>query len=124
VTRLVLAAQGAYFILTGVWPLVSMSTFEVVTGPKTDDWLVHTVGALAAAIGIALLAGVRRRDPRRESIVLAAAAAIAFAAIDIVYVANGTIRAIYLADAAVEVLFLVGLAIGRAASRAPGRGRT
>jgi hypothetical protein len=117
VTRLVLTAQGVYYVLTGTWPLVSMSTFEAVTGPKTDDWLVRTVGALAAAIGVALLAGVRGQDPGRATIVLAAAAAIAFVAIDIVYVANGTIRPIYLGDAAVEVLFLVGLAVGRATSR-------
>jgi hypothetical protein len=117
VTRLVLTAQGAYYVLTGVWPLVSMSTFEAVTGPKTDDWLVHTVGALAAAIGVALLAGVRGRDPRRETIVLSAASAIAFGAIDIGYVANGTIGVIYLGDAAVEMLFLLGLAVGRVTSR-------
>src|SRR5438270_11614006 len=38
--------QGVYYLLTGVWPLVSIDTFQMVTGPKTDLWLVQTVGAL------------------------------------------------------------------------------
>jgi hypothetical protein len=28
--------QGAYFLVTGVWPLVHMPSFLAVTGPKTD----------------------------------------------------------------------------------------
>jgi hypothetical protein len=35
-------AQGAYHLVTGVWPLVSMRTFASVTGPKVDKWLVKT----------------------------------------------------------------------------------
>ncbi len=41
---LVAAAQAVYYVLTGVWPLVSMKTFLKVTGPKTDLWLVRTIG--------------------------------------------------------------------------------
>jgi hypothetical protein len=54
--------QGTYFFMTGVWPLVSIDTFQRVTGPKVDLWLVNTVGVLVAVIGAALiLAGVRGR---------------------------------------------------------------
>ena len=28
--------QGAYFLVTGVWPLVSIRSFQAVTGKKTD----------------------------------------------------------------------------------------
>jgi hypothetical protein len=34
--------------MTGLWPLVSIGTFQQVTGPKTDLWLVKTVGVLIA----------------------------------------------------------------------------
>lgn len=109
--RLVLVLQGLYYVATGVWPIARMETFESVTGPKTDDWLVHTVGALAVAIGVAILSGVRghgvERKIRRETIVLSATSAAAFAAIDVVYVLNGTLRMIYLGDAAIEVVFLL-----------------
>ena len=105
--RLVVAAQGVFYLVTGIWPLVSLGTFELVTGPKTDDWLVKTVGVLAGVIGIALISGALRAAPSRETLVLAICAALAFASVDIVFVLAGRIRAIYLADAAVEALFLL-----------------
>ena len=110
--RWLLAIQGAYYVVTGVWPLLSMRTFELVTGPKTDDWLVKTVGLLAGAIGVALLVGSRRRTTSLETIVLAIGAAFAFAAVDLVYALGGRISPIYLADAAVELVLLVGLFVG------------
>lgn len=116
-TRTVLIAQGVYYVATGAWPIVSMSTFESVTGPKTDDWLVHMVGALAVAIGFTLLSGARgrgvERKVRREVIFLSVVTAVAFAAVDVVYVLNRTIQPIYLGDAAIEVLILLGVFVGR-----------
>jgi hypothetical protein len=95
-------SQGAYYLASGAWPLVSMRTFEAVTGPKRDDWLVRPVGALAVAIGVTLLAADGDRpsiDARR----LGVASALAFAAADIVGVGTRTISPIYLGDAAVEL---------------------
>ena len=53
-------AQGLYYTATGLWPLVSMKTFERVTGPKHDDWLVKTVGLLIMAVGVTLIHAGRR----------------------------------------------------------------
>ena len=63
--------QAVYYIVTGVWPLVGIDTFQAVTGPKTDNlptggegdhWLVMTVAVLVLVVGPALLiAAVRRR---------------------------------------------------------------
>ena len=101
-TRVVGALQGVYYMVTGIWPLLSLRTFERVTGPKTDDWLVRTVGVLAATIGGVLgLGAVRRQGPDPA---LGAAAALAFAAVDTRYAATGRISKVYLADAAVELL--------------------
>ena len=116
-TRLLLAAQGAYYVLTGAWPLVSLRTFEAVTGPKTDDWLVRTVGALAAVIGATLLLGLGRNPPGREIVFLAVAGAGTFAAIDVAYVLDGTLRPIYLGDAAAEAILAVALLTSRAVTR-------
>src|SRR3954468_19360295 len=52
--RSVAAAQGAYFLLTGVAPFVSRRGFEAVTGPKREWWLVQTVGGVVTALGGAL----------------------------------------------------------------------
>lgn len=47
--------QVVYFLITGIWPLLSMKTFLLFTGPKTDLWLVKTVGLILAVIGAVLL---------------------------------------------------------------------
>lgn len=103
-----LLAQGVYYLVTGLWALVSLSTFELVTGPKVDDWLVQTVGALLLAIGASLVIGARRAKPAPETLVLAGGTALAFIAIELTFVLNGRISPIYLADTAVELVFLGG----------------
>ena len=110
--RGLLAFQGVYYLLTGLWPLVHMSSFEAVTGPKTDDWLVRTVGLLAAAIGATLgVAAARQQTRAPEVVVLAAGAAFAFGAIDLWYGLSGRISPIYLADAAVQLGLIALLAL-------------
>lgn len=52
VFRPIAGVQGIYFLLTGLWPLVSIESFQWVTGPKTDLWLVYCVGCLVAVIGV------------------------------------------------------------------------
>ena len=44
--RRLLLAEGVYFFLTGLWPVVHLPSFIAVTGPKRDLWLVRTVGLL------------------------------------------------------------------------------
>lgn len=96
------AAQGAFYLATGIWPLVSRRTFEAVTGPKTDFWLVKTVGVMVAVIGGTLLTAGRRERVTPEIAWLAAGAAAGFVAIDTWYVSRGRIAPVYLADAALE----------------------
>jgi hypothetical protein len=80
--------QATFYVVTGVWPFVSMRTFEAVTGPKVDRWLVKTVGALVAVIG----------------------SAAALATIDTVYVARRRISPVYLLDAVAEIGLVAGWA--------------
>jgi hypothetical protein len=112
--RWVLGAQGAMYVVTGLWPLLHMASFEAVTGPKTDDWLVHTVGLLLAVIGAVLLASLMRRHVDDLVIALAAGVALALAAIEVFYVSNGTISRIYLSDAAIEGAIAAFLLVTRA----------
>lgn len=108
-------AQGALFIATGVWPIVHIPTFEAVSGPKTDKWLVKTVGALITVAGAAIAsAGVRRRiNP--EIRLLAMGSSIALAAVDVVYARRRRISRVYLLDAAAEVALILAwlTAMGR-----------
>jgi hypothetical protein len=96
-------SQGVYFALTGIWPLVSIRTFMMVTGTKTDIWLVKTVGVIVTAVGAVLLVAGARNAVTPEIYLLAIGSAVCLAGIDVYYVAKGTIDRIYLADAAVEI---------------------
>jgi hypothetical protein len=111
--RAVLAAQGIYFVATGLAPFVSRRAFEAATGPKREWWLVETVGALVTVIGGVLLGAARRSRTTPELRGLAAGSAAALAAIDIVYVAKGRIAPTYLGDAAAELALLGGLVASR-----------
>jgi hypothetical protein len=97
-------AQGNYDVVTGVWPLLSMRSFEAVLGPKVDRWLVRTVSGLLLGIGTAqastdwaALPVVRR---------LSAMTAGTLLAVDATYALRGRIAKTYLLDAVVEAGWL------------------
>lgn len=96
--------QGIYYSLTGIWPVLDIDSFMFVTGPKTDIWLVKTVGLLSVSIGLTLLLVKRYRIPP----VLNALSAMSFLVIDVYYALIDRISDIYLADAFVELIFLAG----------------
>ena len=71
-------AQGGFYVATGLWAIVHIGSFQKVTGPKTDIWLVKTVGLLLVAIGAGLLLAAYRQqfDPALILIAVGAAAAL------------------------------------------------
>jgi hypothetical protein len=99
--------QGAFYVLTGIWPLVTIRTFELVTGPKADRWLVKTVGVLVAVIGTTLLFGTRKERITPELRLLGIGSAAGLAGIDCIYVARQRIPPVYLFDACAEVLIVL-----------------
>jgi hypothetical protein len=86
--------QAAYLIATGIWPLVHYRSFEAVTGPKTDSWIVQTVGAAAIVLGIATAISDRER-----SLILSIGSTLAFGATEVAPALRGRIRKVYLLDA-------------------------
>lgn len=111
--RAALAGQGVYYIATGIWPFVSRRTFEAITGPKREWWLVQTVGALVTVIGGVVLSGVKSDRVGPELRALAVGSAAGLAGIDVVYAAKRRIRPTYLFDAAVELAFAGAVVAGR-----------
>ena len=99
-------AQGLYYVATALWSLFSVGTFQKVTGPKTDVWLVKTVGVLVAAIGGALVVAGVRRAQTPEIWLLGAGSAAGLAGIDAYYAARRRISAVYGLDALAELVFL------------------
>ena len=99
-------AQGLYYAATALWSLFSVGTFQQVTGPKTDVWLVKTVGVLVAAIGGALAVAGLRRTETQEIGLLGAGSAAGLAGIDAYYAGRRRISAVYGLDALAELAFL------------------
>lgn len=95
--------HGGFYLVTGIWPVVSIRTFEAITGPKVDRWLVKTAGVLIAAVGLGMTLAARRDRVTPEIAITGAGAAAGLTAIDLVYVLRGRISPIYLLDAVAEV---------------------
>jgi hypothetical protein len=104
-----LRIQAGYYFASGLFPLVSMSAFERITGPKVDKWLVQMVGALAASIGLSLAVGSRRKAVDESIVLLSIASALSFAGIDVVHTARRRISPIYLSDAVIEAVIVFSL---------------
>jgi hypothetical protein len=105
--------QGGFYVVAGLWPIVHIQSFLLVTGPKTDLWLVKTVGVLVTVVGVVLLSASRRHRITDEIILLAVGSALGLAAIDLVYALSGRISAVYLGDAAVEIGLAMLWTVGR-----------
>ena len=104
--RTVAIAHAIYYGITGIWPLVHMKSFIAVTGPKTDLWLVRTVGVLVTAIAIPIFTAAVNGRIDEDIMILAVGGALGLTAIDVVYVMKRVIARIYLVDAGGEVILI------------------
>src|SRR3954453_5088657 len=96
--------QAGYYVVTGALPLVSMPGFERLTGPKTDDWLVRTIGGLAVGLGAVL---ARDAATGRTGPVVGLAGAVPFALAGLWSRGAGAVARVYLLDGVVEAVVVV-----------------
>lgn len=101
----VATTQGWFNVAGGVWPLVSIGSFEKVFGPKTDRWLEYTVAGLLVTNGAVQLLAARSGELASARLVGRGTAATLLA-IDVVFVPRGRLRWTYLIDAAFELGWL------------------
>lgn len=116
--RLLALGHGIYWVVSGIWPILHLRSFEAVTGPKVDKWLVKAVASLITVIGAGLVQGGRNRRVTPELETIAVGSALGLTAIDVVYVAKRRISPIYLLDAVVHTALVVAWRVlgSRAAS--------
>ncbi|WP_026464710.1 hypothetical protein [Adhaeribacter aquaticus] len=100
--------QGIYFFITGVWPILHITSFLLVTGPKTDIWLVKTFGLIVAIIGLSLLVAALKKEFSASVYTLGVGGAFSLMVADIYYATNDVIPDVYLLDAAAEGVILLG----------------
>jgi hypothetical protein len=97
--------QGTFNIVGGLWPLLSIKTFEAVYGPKVDRWPEYTVGGLLVTAGVAQVTA-RGEAELRLARILGLGTAATLLAVDLVYVPRGRIRVTYLQDAVCEAAWI------------------
>ncbi len=101
--RQISLAQGIFNVLGGLWPLVSLRSFESVYGQKRDIFLQKTVGGLLFSIGCVQLAASNSSEEMPSSRRLGIATAATLLAIDLTYIPKGQMRWTYWQDAACEL---------------------
>jgi hypothetical protein len=105
--RALAMGHGVYWVVSGIWPILHIRSFEWVTGPKVDKWLVKAVAGLIVAVGAGLVQGARNDRVTEELETVAIGSALALTAVDIVYVSKRRISPIYLLDAVVHTALAI-----------------
>jgi hypothetical protein len=118
--RHVALAQGLYYGATGVWPLLSRRTFEAVTGPKDDWWLVETLSLTLLPVGAALATAGARDRVTPEIALLGAGAAWMLGGTDVAVATRRHGRWSYLLDAAISGGIVAAWGAASRATRAGG----
>jgi len=85
-----------------------MRSFEKITGPKRDKWLVRTVGVLIVVIGCVLLSSAWAVAFPWPAALLGSLTAAGLILVDMIAWWTRTVSRIYLADAVVELAILTG----------------
>ena len=104
---ILLWVQGSYTMATALWPIAHIRSFEAVTGPKTDNWLVKTVGALLLPVAVCWLWNAYNQTVSAEAALLGIGTAIGLGFVDFYYASIGRISKIYMADGVVQIVFIV-----------------
>ena len=108
-TRFLLLLHGLYLLFGGVWPLVHLKSFEAVTGPKLDEFLVRTVALLLILVGSILL-GQRRTAVERSAVQLAMGTSFILGTVALVSAAGGWVWKVYFIDGTIHLLFVLAWA--------------
>lgn len=85
--RTILFWQGLYYVVTGLWAIVSLESFSVITRHEVhgDAFEMQSIAALAGVLGLFFVWGARRLELRRPAAWLALGSAVAIIVLELVY---------------------------------------
>jgi len=115
--------HGAFNVVNGLWPLLHRRSFEAVFGPKVDRWLMFTVAGLLVTNGVVQVTADGSRHGQRLAKRVGLGTAATLGLIDLIYAPGGRISRSYLADAAMEMVWVCAWlrAVAPEDSESPGR---
>lgn len=106
-----LAGQGIYYIVTGLWPLLHFSSFAAVVGFRISPFQAHAFAALIIVIGGSLLEASRREPPGPFPTLLGIAVAGAISIVSLVWLPRLAAASGLWADLAVEAAIVIALTL-------------
>lgn len=108
----VLLGQGIFYVVTGLWPVIHVRSFEAITGKKKEHWLLYTVGLLIVASGVVFTYAGWNERASMEVMLLATLNCLFLAAIDVTFALRKVIAKVYLLDAVTELIIVALLWTG------------
>ena len=109
--RRIVLAQGVYYVLTGLWPIVHFSSFARVVAIHIVPFQAHAFSALIVVIGASLIEAARREPPGSYPTLLGAAVAGAIALVELMWLPRlGAAGGLWL-DFLVEIAFVAALLV-------------
>lgn len=109
--RGVLLAQGVYYVLTGLWPIVHFPSFARVVAIHIIPFQAHAFSALIVVIGASLIEAARRGPPGSYPTLLGAAVAGAIALVELIWLPRLAAAGGLWLDFVVEVALVTALLV-------------
>ncbi len=107
-SRYLILAHGGYLCIGGLWPLIHMDSFEAVTGPKVDEFLVRSIALILLLTAAVLFSQLHGKELELSAVIMGMGISLILGSIAIISAALGYIRAVYFLDGALHVLFGIG----------------
>ncbi|MEE9134115.1 MAG: hypothetical protein V3U13_11195 [Gemmatimonadota bacterium] len=107
--RRVLAGQGVYYILTGLWPLIHFSSFADAVAMQLNPFQSHAFAAVIVVVGGSLLEAARREPPGPFPTLLGAAVAAAISIVSLWWLPRLGEASVLWVDLVLEVALAVAL---------------
>lgn len=121
--RRLLAGQGIYYLLTGLWPLVHFASFADAVALQITPFQAQAFGAVIAVVGGSLIDSVRRGPPGPQPTALGVAVAGAIALVSLLWLPRLAGWSALWLDLTIEVAIALALVLLYPRSQ-PGRSPT
>ena len=103
--RWLLIAHASYLCIGGSWPLLHLPSFEAVTGPKVDDFLVRSVAGILLWTAVVLYTQVPKPRFAPSTGSLALGLSLVLGLVAVIGAASGSSRWVYFIDGAIHLGF-------------------